>query len=115
MKKIYLSSLVAVFIGFLAGCQSNPPTPADPLNKPPKPARELFSFGHSNQNLAAAVHSAFMSTPELSAVPIHIETQRGTVFLSGYVKTIRQSDMAGELASRVPGAKSVHNGLIVRK
>ena len=37
------------------------------------------------------------------------------VYLSGYVKAIRQSDTAGEIAGQVPGVEFVQNEIIVRK
>jgi len=102
MKKYYRSGLIAVILAFLLGCQSTTTS-------------NFFNPVLARQNLSESVNSAFMSSPELANVPIHIETQKGTVFLSGYVKTIRQSDTAAEIASRVPGVRTVHNGLIVRK
>ncbi len=89
-------------MAFLVGCQSTT-------------SNGFFSSGSSPQSLQDAVNTAFQSSPELAAVPIHIEVHNRAVLLSGYVKTIRQSDTAGEIASKVPGVKSVHNGLIVRK
>jgi osmotically-inducible protein OsmY len=102
MKKYYLKALTGVIFAFLVGCQSTT-------------SNGFFSSANSPQNLQAAVNTAFRSSPELAAVPIHIEVQNRTVLLSGYVKTIRQSDTAGEIAAKVPGVKSVQNGLIVRK
>ncbi|CDZ77534.1 periplasmic protein [Legionella massiliensis] len=103
MRKNCLTAVAGLCLALLAGCQT--------LSSP----SEIFSPGHADQNLSASVHNAFMNNPELSAVPIHVETQKGVVVLSGYVKTIRQSDTAGYIASKVPGVKSVQNGLIVRK
>ncbi len=102
MSKNYLSALTGLVFVFLVGCQSTTST-------------NFLSSRNSPQNLTDAVHTAFMNTPELAEVPIQIQVQKGTVFLSGYVKTIRQSDTAAEIASRIPGVKFVQNGLIVRK
>src|SRR5437867_1327635 len=90
MKNNYLSVLMAVLFSLLLGCQSTT-------------GQNLFGLSPSNQNLNEAVHTAFLNNPELAAVPIHIETQKGTVVLSGYVKTIRQSDTAFDIASKTPG------------
>jgi hyperosmotically inducible protein len=98
MKKYYRNGLIGLCFAFLVGCQS--------INS---------NVGLSGYNLTDAVNSAFMNHPELAPLAIHIETQKGTVFLSGYVKTIRQSDTALEIAGKVPGVRTVQNGLIVRK
>ncbi|MBA2709570.1 MAG: BON domain-containing protein [Tatlockia sp.] len=102
MNKIYLPALTGLVFTFLVGCQSSPST-------------NFFSSGNSPQNLRAAVSTAFMNNPDLASVPIQIDVQNGTVLLSGYVKTIRQSDNAAEIASKISGVKYVQNGLIVRK
>lgn len=51
----------------------------------------------------------------VSAKPISIETHQGHVRLSGYVKTIRQSDVAADIATKTAGVRKVENELIVRK
>lgn len=101
MKKYYLTAVTGLFFAFLVGCQSTSNT--------------IFSPRSAPQSLKAAVLTAFMNDAELAAAPIHVEAQNGTVFLSGYVKTIRQSDTAADVAAKVPGVKAVQNGLIVRK
>lgn len=89
MRKYFLGALTGVIFAFLVGCQSTA-------------TNGFFSSGNSSQNLQSSVNTAFKASPELAAVPIHIEVQNRTVFLSGYVKTIRQSDTAGEVAARCP-------------
>ncbi|MBA2652219.1 MAG: BON domain-containing protein [Tatlockia sp.] len=103
MKKSYLGCLTAIIFACLVGCQSVTPTGG------------FLGLGQSDQTLKATVLETFMNNSELAAAPIHVEIQKGTVLLSGYVKTIRQSDTAADVAGRVPGVKSVQNGLIVRK
>lgn len=100
MKKIYTSLLFAVL---LAGCQT--------MSGPG------FIGGQQNTDMSitAAIQAGFDSNPQLAGVPVKIETTNGNVQLSGYVKTIRQSDMAADLASKANGVKFVENNLIVRK
>lgn len=102
MKKYYVGALISICFALLASCQtfSND---------------RFFSLGTSDVALTSSVNNALLSNPDLSTVRVHVETQKGTVFLSGYVKTIRQSDTAGDVARKVPGVKSVQNELIVRK
>lgn len=102
MKKNYLKGLIGIFFVCLVACQT-------------APGNGFLSSANSDQSTTAAVNTAFMNNRELAAAPIQVETRRGTVFLSGYVKTIRQSDMAFDVAGKVPGVRLVQNGLIVRK
>ena len=102
MRKFCLTLLIGIGFAFIAGCQSFS-------------NEGFFNMGKSDQSLTASVNNALANNPDLSTVQIHVETQRGAVFLSGYVKTIRQSDTAGYIASKVPGVKTVQNELIVRK
>ncbi|ADG25599.1 periplasmic, osmotically inducible protein Y [Legionella pneumophila 2300/99 Alcoy] len=45
---------------------------------------------------------------------IHVESNQNVVILSGYVKKIRQSDIAEQIARQVQGVQSVENRIIVR-
>lgn len=74
----------------------------------------VFAPRLSDDAITSSVQQA-MNNNNLINVPIHVETHQGNVMLSGYVKTIRQSDTAGDVAAKVPGVKSVQNNLIVRK
>ncbi|KTD13287.1 hypothetical protein A8135_12225 [Legionella jamestowniensis] len=75
----------------------------------------IFAPRLSDEAITSSVKQAMMNNNNLMNVPIQVETHQGNVMLSGYVKTIRQSDTAGDVASKVPGVKSVQNNLIVRK
>lgn len=75
----------------------------------------MSSFYHSDPSITENIRQVFASNPQLAGVPIQIVTVKGNVQLSGYVKTIRQSDIAADVASHVDGVKFVENHLIVRK
>ncbi len=68
-----------------------------------------------NVSLTTLVSEALQSSPELAPYHIQVESHADTVVLSGYVKTIRQSDTAGDLAAKVMGVHKVDNNIIVRK
>ncbi len=102
MRKYYLTGVISICFAILVSCQT-------------VTNQKFFSLGHSDATITAAVNAAFASHPDLAAVPIHVDTHKGTVILSGYVKTIRQSDTAGDVAGKVAGVRAVQNGLIVRK
>ncbi len=54
-----------------------------------------------------------LTTEGLSNLNVHVETTNGVVRLSGYVKTIRQSDMSEDVARKTPGVKSVHKNILL--
>ena len=76
---------------------------------------ELFKRQPNDASITAAIHEGMLQNEKLSSLNIHVETNKHVVLLSGYVKTIRQSDTLEALATKTPGVKSVQNDLIVRK
>lgn len=114
MQKHLLNACIVILVLFVVGCQSNPMGGGTTLFSSP--------FGNSNNpgfapqmSLAQSVQEAFMRNDQLSVAPIHIQTRQNVVILSGYVKKIRQSDTAEQIARQVPGVESVENHLIVRQ
>lgn len=109
MQKYLLNTFIASFLLLLVGCQSNPGKPATLFNSPfngPAFAPQV--------NLTQSVQEALMRHDELAVAPIRVETRQNIVVLSGYVKKIRQSDTAEQIARQVPGVQSVENRIIVR-
>ncbi|MFT4060017.1 MAG: BON domain-containing protein [Legionella sp.] len=114
MQKYLFNVLIAGFFLLLVGCYSNPSNPSGPSN-PFFPAPFANpAFGGQQMTLAQAVQEALMSNDELAVAPIRVETRQNIVVLSGYVKKIRQSDTAEQIARQVPGVQSVENRIIVR-
>ncbi len=93
---------LAICFMFLASCQTNN-------------GGMMFQTQPNDLSLTAAVSATLKTNRDLAPYNLHVETANGTVFLSGYVKTIRQSDTAGDLAGKVAGVKTVENNIIVRK
>ncbi|MDI9817919.1 MULTISPECIES: BON domain-containing protein [unclassified Legionella] len=102
MRKFYQSIYMGIGILLMASCQMYT-------------GGGFLGLYHSDDAITAAVNQAMVNHRDLSQIPIRVETHQGNVLLSGYVKTIRQSDTAGDVAAKVPGVKSVENNLIVRK
>ncbi|MGH8720169.1 MAG: BON domain-containing protein [Burkholderiales bacterium] len=50
-----------------------------------------------------------------SAVDIQVETYKGTVQLSGFVKTQEEKQKAAEIAKKVTGVEKVVNNIALRK
>ncbi len=102
MRNYYRNIVVAMSLACVVGCQS--------------PSGEgLFSSHPSDVSITTAVLEAMLLNEDLSTLNVHVETTNGVVLLSGYVKTIRQSDTSEEVAKKIPGVKSVQNNIIVRK
>jgi hyperosmotically inducible protein len=75
----------------------------------------LFQFTSNDEALTTAVLEGMLDNEETSTLKVHVETHDAVVSLSGYVKTIRQSDTCEALARKTPGVSSVQNNIIVRK
>ena len=103
MKNQY-KLLIVVLCGFLlASCSSGPGAPFFDAAAP------------SDTSLTTSVRDAFMQNGEPMLAQVHIQTVESKVILSGYVKKIRQSDLAEQLARKVPGITEVENNIIVRQ
>jgi osmotically-inducible protein OsmY len=102
MKIGYRSLLLALGFILLIGCQSTQ-------------VENIFRLQPNDSDITTSVNSAFMTNKILAPTHITVDTMNGTVYLSGYVKTIRQSDTAEDIAKKVGGVKMVQNNIIVRK
>ena len=63
--------------------------------------------------ITAKVKSAFVTDKAVSALDIHVETQRGHVRLSGFAKSDLEKQKAAELARSVDGVTGVTNAISV--
>jgi osmotically-inducible protein OsmY len=79
------------------------------------PGNGLLNFGAQDSQITIDVHQKLKNNIELEPFVFHVETSEGVVYLSGYVKTIRQSDTAEMIAKQVSGVQAVENNIIVRK
>jgi hypothetical protein len=109
MKKYLNFGILAGFL-LLAGCQTRNSGngglfTGDLFNSSP-------TYGMS---LAQSVQNALVRSEDPVIANVHIETNQNKVILSGYVKKIRQSDVAEQIARQVPGVQAVENNLIVRQ
>lgn len=106
MHKYLLKILVLFFLFSLVGCQSNQATanlfsPLTPLVTP-------------SSNLDQKVQEALMRHDDPAIAQVHVQTRQDVVILSGYVKKIRQSDVAEQISRQVPGVRAVENNIIIR-
>jgi len=103
MRNFYKGLIIALSLVFMMGCHTQDTT------------FNVFDFQSKDESITTAVKETFAQNPLLAQTKINVQTEHHVVALSGYVKTIRQSDMAADIASKVNGVKSVQNDIIVRK
>jgi hyperosmotically inducible periplasmic protein len=102
--------LKTVFLGgvfLLTGCQTTTSNPVSNVFNFSSPPAEI--------NLSQSVQDALLRSGDPVIGQVRVQAEQNTVILSGYVKKIRQSDVAEQLARQVPGVQSVHNRIIVRR
>lgn len=103
MQKYLFSAIIASCLFFLIGCQTN------------NTISPMFNYYPAPQmTLAQSVQDALMRTGDPGISQVRVESNQNVVMLSGYVKKIRQSDVAEQIARQVPGVKTVENHIIVR-
>ncbi len=102
MNKYYRSLIMAVGLAMMVGCQTHT-------------GMGFFKFQPNDATITTTVHDALLQNKSLSSSNVLVSTTNRVVTLSGRVKTIRQSDTAEEVASKIEGVKSVKNDIIVRK
>lgn len=103
MQNTILKLMIAGFILLLAGCHTN------------TMGTMFSSYPQSDMTLNQSVRDALMRTNDPVISNVRVETNQNTVILSGYVKKIRQSDVAEQIAHQVPGVQTVVNNIIVRQ
>jgi hyperosmotically inducible protein len=64
--------------------------------------------------ITARVKAALLGDPVVSAFAVSVETYKGIVRLSGFVKDLAQARRAGEIAAGVEGVLTVRNALAVK-
>ena len=64
--------------------------------------------------ITAKVKAAVLEEPSLKSAEINVETSKGTVQLSGFVRSRADINKAVEVAKRVKGVKSVKNDMILK-
>jgi osmotically-inducible protein OsmY len=109
MPTYILNALAACLLLLLSGCQSDATSPMSSSMNP------IFGPFSSSTNLTQSVQDALYRTGDPILSQVHVETNQNTVILTGYVKKIRQSDTAEQIAHQVPGVQMVQNNLIVRQ
>lgn len=105
MRSTMKTLILFFLITLLMGCQN--------LTTSTQPS--FFKPASHDDQVTTSILEAMLSNEVVSDLTIHVQTTGGVVLLSGYVKTIRQSDTAEAIATKTPGVVSVQNHIIVRK
>lgn len=64
--------------------------------------------------LTSRVKSALLNDPDVSGLTVNVESFKGTVQLSGFVKTVAERNRAVKLARAINGVKRVKNDILIR-
>ncbi len=64
--------------------------------------------------LTTKVKAVLLNDPTVSGLAVNVETFKGVVQLSGFVKTAAERDRAVDLARGVTGVKQVKNDILIR-
>ncbi len=107
MQKYLLSSFLVSSLFLMSGCQTTQ-TPSN-LFLPFTPSAT------SSANLSQKVQEALARSDDPAIAQVHVESRQDVVILKGYVKKIRQSDVAEQIARQVPGVRVVENHIIIRQ
>ena len=93
--------LVCVLGGMLVGCAGSP-------------WQESTGEYIDDTLLTSRVKSALLNDPGVSGLAVNVETFKGVVQLSGFVKTVAERNRAVQLARGIPGVRQVRNDILIR-
>lgn len=99
--RLFTTFCFALALGTITGCTSSP-------------TQEGTGEYFDDSMVTAKVKHAILHEPSLKSSEINVETFKGTVQLSGFIRSQANIDKAVELASAVKGAKSVKNDMRVK-
>ena len=110
--KIGLSTLLllgALPLGAIANEPAQTPMGSNP------PAKESPGEYIDDAAITTKVKAAFVNDKEVKATEVKVETYKGTVQLSGFAHSSKAIERAVQLASNVPGVKSVRNDIRLKQ
>jgi hyperosmotically inducible protein len=98
-KDLCVTLMAAIFAVVLAGCAGAGTKTGEVVD---------------DSAITTKVKTAFATDKTVSAINVHVDTEKGNVRLSGTVKSDMEKQRASEIARSVAGVKSVSNNLVVR-
>ena len=64
--------------------------------------------------ITTSVKARFIDSKQVDAAAISVETLNGTVMLSGFAKSTNEKTVAGDIAAKVSGVRTVKNEIAIR-
>ncbi len=77
-------------------------------------AGEKTGVAIDDSAITAKVKTAFAKDPDVSAMKVNVDTDKGFVTLKGEVKSQTERNKAAQLARNIEGVKGVNNNLMVK-
>lgn len=78
------------------------------------PQRESTGEYIDDTVLTSRVKAALLNDPGVSGLAVNVETFKGTVQLSGFVKSVSERNRAVQLAREIKGVRQVKNDILIR-
>jgi osmotically-inducible protein OsmY len=97
-----------------ARAKANAGKPAPEKSAAASPKKESAGVYFDDSVITAKVKAAVLDEPSLKSAEINVETYKGIVQLSGFVRSRADINRAAELANGVKGVKSVKNDMILK-
>lgn len=114
MKRIKLTTIAAaIALAFGANAMAADAAPQDAA-KPAASKKESPGEYVDDAVITSKIKAAVFEDSTLKATEINVETYKGIVQLSGFVKSRADINQAVRLAKRVKGVKSVKNDMVVK-
>lgn len=104
-----LATAIALAFGTAAIAAENAPAPAESTNK-----KESVGEYVDDAVITSKIKAAIFKDSTLKATEINVETYKGIVQLSGFLKSRADINQAVRLAGNVKGVKSVKNAMMVK-
>ena len=97
-----------------ARAKANAGKPAKEKSAAAAPKKETAGEYIDDSVITAKVKAAVLEEPSLKSAEINVETSKGRVQLSGFVRSRTDINKAVEVAKRVKGVKEVKNDMILK-
>jgi osmotically-inducible protein OsmY len=89
-------------------------TVADKAEKTTDKAGAKTSVAVADTAITSKVKANLLKEPDLKSMGIHVETEKGTVMLSGFVDSKAEADKAVKVAKDVEGVTTVKSAIKVK-
>lgn len=112
-KYMVHSLFLAALLTTSTACYS--PQDTRPTNAPAAGAGEQVGEYLDDSVITAKVKAKLIEDPDLNAGEVNVETYKGVVQLSGFVRDPNDIDKAGEVVRRIKGVHEVRNDIQVKQ